>query len=291
MTRQHRGFGRTEDGGIEPDEAQAIRDAAAAIVAGATTVLKTAQSWNEAGRTTVRGNPWSYTSLRRVLLSPHLIADPPILTAVQQLELAAAMDTTGSRRGRPSGGSYALLGAQQLVCGRCGAFMTTGRNRGHLEYHCPAGIPLPDGGGISCGSNRIRRHLADGQVRDETVAVIAVNGFTLQGDQKALAGAAARLLTAQQARQAYEALREAGAYDDSLAARRVLDRVRRGVAAAQLEVDALLSGPVRIAPGDGAADAFDALPMPLRQQVLAALWEPIQVSPKQWVNRLLLRRR
>lgn len=285
-------YGRTPDGDIQPDQVNHIRQVAQALIEGRTSLFRACHTLNAAGQKTTRGNPWTYNSLRRTLLSLAMTADPPILTQQQQQQLARVLDTSTSRGGRPRGGSAALLGDQALKCARCASFMTVGHEP---DYRCPQGQPVP-GGGISCGNNNIARHIVDRYVRERTVAELKDPGArqrvaqVLQALPPAAAdGAPKRSATAAQVEQAnnamtaYQRTRAAQGFTDAAEARRVRARAQRMLAAARRRLHADNEAVAQVGSPPAGADVgrwFDALPVAAQQIVVDRLWSPVQVLPQ-----------
>jgi site-specific DNA recombinase len=130
-----RAFGYQKDGlNTVPDEADAIRAAAEAVLTGVS-LSQVARRWNEQGlRTSYGGRTFSSKEVRKVLLRPRnagimlhegkrigtgqweTILDPDTFAALEALLLDPAR--------RPSGGfERKYQGTNTYVCGRCGATM------------------------------------------------------------------------------------------------------------------------------------------------------------------------
>jgi DNA invertase Pin-like site-specific DNA recombinase len=114
---------------IVPDEAEAIRDAADRLLAGAST-SSIVNDWDARGIRTPTGRPWLVSSIRRMLMAPRIAGFrshhgvvvgsghiPAILDPETHTRLVAVLTT---RRGRviPQGRTYLLTGL--VTCGRCG---------------------------------------------------------------------------------------------------------------------------------------------------------------------------
>lgn len=115
---------------LDPVEAEAIRRAVRRVLAGEA-VSAIAREWNRTGPPTVRGVPWSPSTLRRVLMSGRIAgwrerdgrlveraAWAAVISLEEHLTLAAVV---GARLGRAR--SYLLSGL--VVCGGCGRPMTS----------------------------------------------------------------------------------------------------------------------------------------------------------------------
>jgi DNA invertase Pin-like site-specific DNA recombinase len=152
---RHRGgartFGFDRDMEHIPAEAEALREAAAAIRAGES-VASVVRAWNVAGLTTSHGNTWTRSAVRRALLNPAIAGlatynrevtgegdwaavlpreDWDAVCAVLRAPERVTQSTDGGRK-------YLLPGL--LTCGRCGAVMGTGRtSKGTRTYRCVTG--------------------------------------------------------------------------------------------------------------------------------------------------------
>lgn len=145
-----RSFGYTADGmTIVPDEADAIRHAAADLLAGGS-AHAIARWLNQAGFTTTAGNPWKPTEARRMLSRARLaglvahhgvtIGDgvwPPILDHdTHRAILGVLADPARHKAGRPR--TYLLSGT--ATCGICGEPLYGGwdKRKGYATYRCPS---------------------------------------------------------------------------------------------------------------------------------------------------------
>ena len=149
--------GRPANVGLDPVEADLIRDAAQRILtAGETGVKKgeglagIARGWREAGVTTVYGGKWSPSAVRQILANPYLagiatykgqlVTEPgawePILDKDTHRALAALLD--GRRAGpRKRGAPVRTLLSNIAVCGKCGSHVIGIRDgKGTPLYRC-----------------------------------------------------------------------------------------------------------------------------------------------------------
>lgn len=147
-----RSFGYTADGmDLVPAEATAIREAAAALLSGAS-VHGITRSLNARGLLSAAGGrPWDSSSVRRMLMRPKLaglasyrgeltggegawpaILDPDTHHAI----LGVLADPARHKAGRPR--TYLLSGT--ATCDRCGERLFGGwdKRRGYATYRCPS---------------------------------------------------------------------------------------------------------------------------------------------------------
>ena len=117
------GFERGPDGSpaVVAVEADHIRWAAEQVRAGAS-LAHTARALGEMGSTTSLGQPWSTTSLRRVLLSPRLVPGGVLLA--HERDALAQILAAPSRRLQSSTAPVHLLSGL-AVCGVCGGRMVS----------------------------------------------------------------------------------------------------------------------------------------------------------------------
>jgi DNA invertase Pin-like site-specific DNA recombinase len=131
---------------LHPTEARLVRDAYSHFLAG-TQLRAIARTWNEAGVTTPRGNTWSGSRVRELLLLARnaglrelrgeVIGNgtwPPIVA--EETWRAAHAKLTARRGDAPFTGRKYLLSGLAL-CGACGAALTSHiSNRGKRQYGC-----------------------------------------------------------------------------------------------------------------------------------------------------------
>lgn len=145
-----RAFGYSRDGAtVEPDEAREVRKAYRTLLAGGS-LRGIAADWNNRAITTTMGNPWSPTSVRRVLLNPRNAAlrsyrgavvgpgswKPLVSEDTWQAVRAMLADPHRRTTTTPPGRLYLLPG---LALCHCGATVTTGRTQhGVRTYRCRA---------------------------------------------------------------------------------------------------------------------------------------------------------
>lgn len=149
-----RGFGYTTDGmSIVPEEAEAIRSAAADLLAGAS-VHAIARSLNAQGFTTTVGNAWKPTEARRMLARPRLAALasyrgevtgegswPPILDPDTHRAIRGVLaDPSRHAAGRPR--AYLLSGI--ATCGLCEERLYCGWDgrKSYPIYRCSSGAHI-----------------------------------------------------------------------------------------------------------------------------------------------------
>jgi len=145
----NRPFGYERDGvTIRESEAQLVRDAYRAVLAGET-MYGIAQRWNDAGIHTTFGKTWSAASVRQMLIRPRyaglrahrgeIVAQGTWKGLVDEEMWRAAvrvMKAPGRRRPHPVAGRRYLLSGL-AVCGRCGELMTSGlTHHGKRTYRC-----------------------------------------------------------------------------------------------------------------------------------------------------------
>jgi len=170
---------------IREDEAVLVREAADKILEGRS-LYGICRDWNERGEPTVKGGPWTATSLRRILRSP-IIAGirehyearvpaqwPGILTERTWQQVCTVLGNPARQPRKPNKArSYPLAGV--LICGACGRRLT-GMNRGtaenvHRKYGCrlvPVGKNEQTGslkGGYGCGKVYIDADWAESWIK------------------------------------------------------------------------------------------------------------------------------
>ena len=166
---------------LDPEESKLIQDAVEDIIRGIP-FGAIVRRWQERGVVTPEGNPWIYTSLRRMLLSPRLAGVAtlrgdilydegglpikgqwePVLSRDSWDILCAALHS-GIAGTRPGSKKYLLSGIAR--CGRCGARMVGSAQpkRNRYLYRCPS----PLSRFVSCGKNNI-----DGKRTDDLVSTV-----------------------------------------------------------------------------------------------------------------------
>lgn len=152
---------------IVPEEAAVIREVAEAVRSGQSNWTWEAKRLNAADMFRVSGVPWTVGTLRRTVLSPHVVglrtyhgevigeaSWPAILDRTTWDELRVA--ATARRRGRPPSDRHLLTGL--MVCGKCGGrlYANETASRKVREYRC---IPMQGCGGISIAAGRIENHV------------------------------------------------------------------------------------------------------------------------------------
>lgn len=155
-TGGHRALGWERDGAtLVQHEAEAVRDAARALLAG-TSLRSIARDWNDRGLLTARGRPWAPYSVRPVLLNPrvagfvarHVGRDEweidgqgkwPALLAEDTWRAVGVVLRDPGRRTTPGTARVHLLSGLAL-CALCGEPVMTGGTTGKVQtYRCSAG--------------------------------------------------------------------------------------------------------------------------------------------------------
>jgi DNA invertase Pin-like site-specific DNA recombinase len=172
-----RPFGYTKGMKIDQKEARTIRQGKDLVLGGAT-AHRVAATWNEAGKFTPTGRPWSTSRVREVLSSA-LIAGKreqrrdgrvvgtydgawsAIITEDEHIALRALLEATPT--GRPNTRRHLLTGV--LRCSECGAMMN-GRTDpgGRRSYACNSG----QGG---CGRCAVSANASEDHVLDALAAL------------------------------------------------------------------------------------------------------------------------
>lgn len=143
-----------------PAEAANIRAAAAEVLAGAS-LRGICHRWRDEGVATVTGRPWTSTSLRRILTSPHtaglrahkgaVVTEgrwPPILDR-RDWERLNAILLDPARRTNEMGGTRRYLLAGVLLCGKCSARMVARpRDDKRRAYVCARDVGGCGGSGV-----------------------------------------------------------------------------------------------------------------------------------------------
>lgn len=272
---------------IEP-EAEAIRQAARAVLDQDASWRSLAAAWNAVGLTSPRGGEWRPGSVRRTLISPFLAGLrvhrgevvgraqwPAILDRVTHQRLAAI-----TRSGRPRSYATRLL-TGILVCGRCGHGLTASQtDKSRRIYRCK---PEP-GDSSRCGNLNVSAEPAEAAVRAMVLDALAGPGLDAAAaavDDAETADALARLeeLSARKA----EAARM---FADGLIGRSEYLPMRDRIETQVAEVSETIAAPQ---PADGLIDRLrntDDLPAlwdgsddRWRRQVLGLLIESIVVAP------------
>ena len=124
-------FGHNTDGTINPDEAEAIRDAAQRIIDGSS-LRDVCVRWDKDGRRTAFGNLWTPATIGDLLRSPRLAGWMPdgasrgnfasILSDEQWRKMLRALRARRTYTGKPgAAGKLAWLLSGIAVCARCDA--------------------------------------------------------------------------------------------------------------------------------------------------------------------------
>lgn len=157
-----RPFGfRTDKVTLDRVEAAVIRDLAARLLSGEPLVSLT-QWLHDNEIRTVTGKEWRTISVRTLLKSPRIAGLrehqgqvigkamwPAIISENDHIRIVALL-TDPARRTNRTARSYLLSGLCR--CGRCGAKMVTGQNRGRRRYLCRSGADFGGCGGMTVDS-------------------------------------------------------------------------------------------------------------------------------------------
>lgn len=160
-----RPFGYADDGItiVEP-EAQAIREATAAVLAGAS-ILGLAREWRAQGLRTTTGKAWDGTGVRRTLLRPRNAglmehrgeivgnAEWPALVHEEEWRAVVRILTDEQRRTSP-GSAPRWLGSGLYRCGICGGPCIGSKSNGRAVYRCR------EGGHVSRNARDVDRYVS-----------------------------------------------------------------------------------------------------------------------------------
>ncbi len=168
-----RPYGYTADGmQIVPEEAARIREAVAAVLAGAG-LRGIANGWSAAGVPAARGGTWSPTALGRLLASARIAglrsykgevigeaSWPAIISREDHEQIVAILNDPARRTSRPGARKYLLTGLS--FCGRCGEQLVASPRKGKRAYACRS-----QRRGRGCGGVRILAEPLDDFVAEE----------------------------------------------------------------------------------------------------------------------------
>ena len=299
---QYRGgmrpYGFEKDGvTVREDEAQVLRDATKAILAGRS-LAAVARELNEQGKTTSRDKPWTYGRLRDVLVRPRnagLIARGRVGRATEPLQIVgpaswpavvdedtwrALYDTlTDPSRRNQDGNETRWLGSGIYLCGICGSSLrpapyggtakSPNRRRRHL-YRCVTSAHLTVS--THATDDFVRETVAD-LVRDpRVVAAMSPSDAHLSADRERRVVLAARL-------EAFESDYAAGTITGAQ-----LQRATQAVTSELEKVDARLASALRRSTASGVANAPDPgqafldAPIDIQRAVVAAVLK-VEVLP------------
>jgi site-specific DNA recombinase len=134
---------------LDPVEAPLVADAARRVLSGEPGA-RIAKEWNAAGITTAAGARWDVTKMKRLLTNPSYTAlrvhqgeivgpgDWPAIIDRDTFDQLASLYSDPARARFKSGDTKHLLSGV-AVCGRCGARMYRGHDRGRGVYVCREG--------------------------------------------------------------------------------------------------------------------------------------------------------
>jgi len=270
---------------IEPDEAQLIQEAAAALLDGGRSLASVVADWRARGIVTPAGNPWSPRSLARMLQSAqlaglrerHVDRDPklraarkgavtitpstvpPILTRERWQALRGLLRDPDRRTARSNARVNLLSGF--AICGRCGH-----RLRGHSgKYICPT---VKMGG---CGSLSVLAGPAEAEVVGRVLAAIDSPEIRATRAEPPADPLGERL----------EAEARMAELASAYAAGTISPgewQAARAVLADRLAVLPAAPRPTVPLP-DNLADAWDGLPLDYRRRIIGYLVESVTVAP------------
>jgi DNA invertase Pin-like site-specific DNA recombinase len=290
--------GRPAGGGLRPfgltgdrtalvaAEADVLRDAAAAILAGESFGVVVGRM-NDAGVRNTTGRQWTIGNLRRTLCSPHVAGLrayrgevvgaatwPPILDRGTWERLRAAAATR--RRGRPPSDRHLLTGL--LSCSKCGRTLWANqrRNRASFEYRCS---PAATTTGRGCGALSIAAEALEVLIPEMIFAAI---------DDGTLARQVGRLRRRAAVAPDIEGIEaELAALADDYGAQRITRaewlKARTGLAHrlddAKAAVAAADTSPITDQLTVDLRDRWPALPIEHQRAVIAAVFERIMIHP------------
>lgn len=174
-----------EPGGlvVREAEAQRVREAARRVLAGES--LRTvARSWNATGAPSASGSEWTVSGLRSVLSGPRIAglrvhrgevvgdaAWPALVDRETHERLVALL---GDRRRQGKGRPPTNLLTAMLVCGRCGANLSSSRRLdGARRYACH---PSP-GGAKGCGRIAVAAEPVEAVVSEAVLSALSGPGL------------------------------------------------------------------------------------------------------------------
>jgi DNA invertase Pin-like site-specific DNA recombinase len=287
-----RPFGLTEKRtALVPEEANALREVAAGILAGGSWRSQV-ETLNANGVRNTSGQRWEIRTLRRVLTSPHIAglrayhgqivgeATWPAILDRGTWELLRA-DTAGRRAGRPPSDKHLLTGL--LACHHCGRKLYWYSHRRQAQYRCHL-VETTTGKG--CGRTSIvagptETYVADtvGAWLERPIFVAVLDAFLAYGDPAM--GAAKAELDEIDRREILSAQQWASGVmgDDAHTAATAVLKARRA------EIEARLAGAQRLAGGAGItakdmAAGWAVLDIPGRREVIRLAANcPIPVAP------------
>jgi DNA invertase Pin-like site-specific DNA recombinase len=184
---------------LDPDEAAAVREAVARVLAG-DSLRSVAADFNNRGIRTSNGNAWTIQSLRRMLHSSRIsgqrehkgrIVAPgkweAIITPEETARLRTKLDANASNRTRRPPRRYLLSGL--LRCSLCGsALVARPRDDGTRRYVCAAGPGFTGCGKMVIMAEPTEELLADAVLhRLDSPALAAALRADVKGDEAATA--------------------------------------------------------------------------------------------------------
>jgi hypothetical protein len=288
-----RGFGHTPDmRDLVPDEAEAVREASAMLLAGHT-LMGICRHLNEAGFRSTRGLEFQVTSLRRLLISPRLAGlRKHHSEAYPSEEIEPIVERETWERVRalltaPGRGVYAGERARALSglvrCGRCGARMSVKRRPkrapdvvGAPLYRCVRQPGLPACGRMVVTAEPLERLI--GEVLAQYLDTPELTAAMSDGEFAAHGREIAALRAQREALVQDHYVARLVARPDFLRALAVLDeRITRAEGAlARLRRRELVDA---LGPGESVARAWESRPPAWRRELAAAHLESVIVNP------------
>lgn len=276
---------------IDREEAKRIREAAKAVLAGAT-VRSICAEWNRRGVSTVTGTPWTVTVLRRVLLSPRVaglrehrsevvgeaVWEGIIDRTTHERLVALLTDPRRNKVTRPAT-RYLLTGGLGR-CGVCGAkLVARPKVDGRRCYVCATGPGFSGCGKIRQLADPLERHVLDRVLwRIDTPELALAMKKAAESESE---GDIDDVVLAEQQLAELAALWAAGEMTrpEWLAARRVLEtRLEQARESLSRSAGAGAIAPYIGRPGVLGA-AWDELDLDRKRAVVAAVVEKVVVGP------------
>jgi site-specific DNA recombinase len=270
---------------VVPEEATVIVECADRILAGAS-LRSVTRDLNARGVQSVKQRPWTPRVLRSILISPRIaglrahngeivgVGEWPAMLDGDVWRRLCAVLADPSRKlkaGRPP--AHLLAGLAR--CGRCGARIHCHLESGHhvRTYHCP---PAPRG----CAGVAIVADAADAEIAGRVFARLDVGRLELDRPEPA-----PDLTVAVEAVEA-ELAATARAYaegelrrDGYAAAARALQERLDGLRAQITASEATRATGALVDDTAGIEDRWDAMPLPARRDLLAALIDQVTIQP------------
>jgi DNA invertase Pin-like site-specific DNA recombinase len=276
---------------IRPDEAAAIGEAAARILAG-DSLHSICRDFEERGIRTVSGKPWTLQTLRQILRSARISGQrehkgvivakaewPAIIDPSTTAQLRALLDNPARRTNRTAR-RHLLTGV--LVCGRCQAKLVARSRTGRrASYYCHKGVGFSGCGGICTVADPVEEWIIEAVLYrlDTPELAAALDGTT---DRTSPTAAIATERDAEQAR--LNAL--ADAYGADQIGLQEWIRARKPIEARIKAADRQLAAIRRTTVLDGFVGnsdrlrtTWDQLPLARQQAIIKAVLDRVVVMP------------